>query len=168
MKIFFLNIFPNIYWFFIDVSNDNNNNHNQDINKTINNFISHKIKQFCKDKDINKIIRLDQDTSYWNKFNMYHVNVQKKIFDMESQKMKQYMETKIAELTQSYFNYQKTLIISNNHTDTGIILFIYLLKHLCNMNYKQSLLSIQSKMNSKLIINNINTKLLLKKEFVVN
>ena len=41
-----------------------------------------------------------------------------------------------------------------------------LLKHLCNMDYKQSLLSIQSKMNSKIVIQNINTKLLLKKDFM--
>jgi hypothetical protein len=157
MKIHFLNIFPNLYWFFIEVERNNQEN---------NSFISHRIKQFCKDKEINKIVRLDQDTSYWNKFNMYHIDVQKKIFDMESQKMKNYIETKIAELKQYYFNFQKTLIISNNHTDTAIILFIYLLKHLCNMDYKQSLLSIQSKMNSKIVIQNINTKLLLKKDFM--
>ena len=157
MKIHFLNIFPNLYWFFIEVERNNQEN---------NSFISHRIKQFCKDKEINKIVRLDQDTSYWNKFNMYHIDVQKKIFDMESQKMKNYIETKIAELKQYYFNYQKTLIISNNHTDTAIVLFIYLLKHLCNMDYKQSLLSIQSKMNSKIVIQNINTKLLLKKDFM--
>ena len=157
MKIHFLNIFPNLYWFFIEVERNNQEN---------NSFISHRIKQFCKDKEINKIVRLDQDTSYWNKFNMYHIDVQKKIFDMESQKMKNYIETKIAELKQYYLNFQKTLIISNNHTDTAIILFIYLLKHLCNMDYKQSLLSIQSKMNSKIVIQNINTKLLLKKDFM--
>lgn len=157
MKIHFLNIFPNLYWFFIEVERNNQEN---------NSFISHRIKQFCKDKEINKIVRLDQDTSYWNKFNMYHIDVQKKIFDMESQKMKNYIETKITELKQYYFNFQKTLIISNNHTDTAIVLFIYLLKHLCNMDYKQSLLSIQSKMNSKIVIQNINTKLLLKKDFM--
>lgn len=156
MNLYFINILPNLYWFYIETGKNSNEN---------NNYISHQIKSFCKKKEINKIIRLDQDTSYWNKFNMYSVDIQKKVFDMETQKIKSYLSTKIAEIIQNYYNYQKTLILSNNHTDTAIILFIYLLRELCNMDYKQSLLSIQSKMNSKLIIQNINTKLLIKNDF---
>ena len=82
---------------------------------------------------------------------------------MEASKLINYINNKINQIKQDYYNFNKTLIISNNYTDVAIILFIFMLEELCNMNYKQSLLSIQSKMHSKLIIQNQNTKLLLQK-----
>ena len=50
MILHFVNILPNIYWFFIG-------NYEKHIN---NSLVSNRIKQFCKLKNINKIIRLDQ------------------------------------------------------------------------------------------------------------
>ena len=155
MILHFINILPNIYWFFIEIDKKKMENTN---------IISNRIQQFCKLKKINRLIRLDQDTSYWNKHNMYNAMIQKQIVEMESQKLINYITGKIAQLKSDYFNYNKTLIISNNYTDVAIILFIYLLEDLCNMNYKQSLVSIQSKINTKLTIQNKNTKLLLKKK----
>ena len=46
-------------------------------------------------------------------------------------------ESKTQQILNDYHNFNKTLIISNNNTDTGIALFIYLLKQLCNMNYSK-------------------------------
>ena len=154
MILRFINILPNIYWFFIEV----------DKNKLENtNIISNRIQEFCRLKKINKIIRLDQDTSYWNKHNMYNAMIQKQIVEMEIKKLVSYIKAKIEQIKMDYFNYNKTLIISNNYTDVAIILFINLLEDLCSMDFKQSLVSIQSKMPTKLIIQNKNTKLLLKR-----
>ena len=155
MKLNFVNILPNIYWFYLEI----------DKNKIENtNILSNRIQEFCKLKKINKLIRLDQDTSYWNKHNIYNEAIQKQIVEMEANKLINYLNSKINQIKQDYLNYNKTLIISNNYTDVAIILFIYLMEEMCNMNYKQSLLSIQSKMNSKLVIQNQNTKLLLQKK----
>jgi len=155
MILRFINILPNIYWFFIEIDKKKIDNTN---------IIANRIQQFCKLKQINKLIRLDQDTSYWNKHNMYNAMIQQQIVEMESKKLTNYIIGKVAQIKNDYFNYNKTLIISNNYTDVAIILFIYLLEDLCNMNYKQSLISIQSKMTTKLIFQNKNTKLLLKKK----
>ena len=155
MILRFINILPNIYWFFIEIDKKKVDNTN---------IISNRIQQFCKLKQINKLIRLDQDTSYWNKHNMYNAMIQQQIVQMESQKLITYITGKTEQIKNDYFNYNKTLIISNNYTDVAVILFIYLLEDLCSMDYKKSLISIQSKMPTKLIIQNKNTKLLLKKK----
>jgi hypothetical protein len=155
MNLNFVNILPNIYWFYLEIDKDKIENTN---------IISNRIQDFCKLKGINKLIRLDQDTSYWNKHNIYNEAIQKQIVEMEANKLINYLNSKINQIKQDYLNYNKTLIISNNYTDVAIILFIYLMEEMCNMNYKQSLLSIQSKMNSKLVIQNQNTKLLLQKK----
>lgn len=155
MILHFVNILPNIYWFFIEPKKDE---------KHINNsLVSNRIKEFCNVKNINKIIRLDQDTSYWNKHNMYNAQIQKQILEMEEKKLFDYFEAKTQQILNDYQNFNKTLIISNNNTDTAIALFIYLLKQLCNMNYSQSIISIQSKMKKNISFQNENTKYIIKK-----
>ena len=82
---------------------------------------------------------------------------------MEEKKLLDYFEGKTQQILNDYNNFNKTLIISNNNTDTGIALFIYLLKQLCNMNYSQSIISIQSKMKTNISFQNQNTKYIIKK-----
>ena len=117
MILHFIDILPGIYWFFIEVNKDENH-----IN---NNIVASRIKTFCNHKNITKIIRLDQDTLYWNKHNMYNVQIQKQILEMEEKKLFTYFQSKTAQIISDYTNYNKTLIISSNHTDTAIALFIY-------------------------------------------
>ena len=155
MILHFIDILPGVYWFFIEVKKEETH-----IN---NNIVSSRIKAFCKTKNITKIIRLDQDTLYWNKHNMYNAQIQKQILEIEEKKLFTYFQGKTKQIINDYFNYNKTIIISNNHTDTAIALFIYLLKEICNMNYKQSIISIQSKMNTNIHFQNNNTKYIIKK-----
>ena len=155
MILHFINILPNIYWFFIEITKNETT-----IN---NNIISTKIKEFCKNKNITKIIRLDQDTSYWNKHNIYNAQMQQKILEIEETKLFTYFQNKTRQLINDYYSYNKTIIISNNHTDTGIAFLIYLLKEICDMNYTQSIISIQSKMNKNISFFNNNKKYIIKK-----
>lgn len=155
MKLNFVNILPNIYWFYLEIEKNKIENTN---------IISNRIQDFCKLKGINKLIRLDQDTSYWNKHNIYNEAIQKKIVEMEARKLIEYIKNKVNQIKQDYYNFNRTLIISNNYTDVAIILFIFMMEDMCHMNYKQSIISLQSKMNSKLVIQNQNTKLLLQKK----
>ena len=153
MIIHFVNILPNLYWVFIEVKKDN---------KISSHLILNRIKQFCQLKKIDKIIRIDKDTHYWENKEKFIKEIYQQIQERNIKNIIQYCEIKSIELKQHYYDNNKILLITNNNIDSSIILFIYLFKYLSNMNWKQTLQSIQSKMSIPLIIKHDITKQLIK------
>ena len=76
MNNYFVEILPNIYWTYIFIKQDNI------ISKNLIQIQSD-IKKFAKLKKISKIIRLDNDTSFWNINNEYNIEIKKKNFRNE-------------------------------------------------------------------------------------
>ena len=125
-------------------------------------LILNRIKKFCKLKKIDKIIRIDNDTSYWTNDEKYIQEIFEKIQERNIKKIIEYSENKCIEIKQNYFNNKKILIMTNNNIDTSIILFTYMFKYIANMNWKQSITSLQSKVPIPLIIKNNLTKQIIK------
>ena len=143
MNNYFVEILPNIYWTYIFIKQDNI------ISKNLIQIQSD-IKKFAKLKKISKIIRLDNDTSFWNINNEYNIEIKKKILEMNSKKLLDYVNSKVLELKQEYAQNNKVLIISNNNIETAIALFLILFKSIADMGFEHSIQSLQSKIHTPL------------------
>lgn len=137
----FVEILPNIYWVYL------HKNGNNLVSKTIN-TIQNNIKKFHEYKNIQKVIRLDSDTQFWSNHKQYTFEIRKKLIEIQNQKLLKYIQLKNNEIKSLYYSFKPILLISSNNIDTAIGLFILLFKFLANMNYKHSILSIQSKMKT--------------------
>lgn len=147
MKLFFVNIFPNIYLFYFQTLKENNHK----VNKP---FILNKLSEFIKKNNIDKIIKINEETSFWFRNEQYINQIESQLESIESDKLFEYYNLKIKELKNDYYSNKKVLIISTNNIDISIGLFILFFKIKCNMNYKKALESIQSKLHSKIFLSN--------------
>jgi len=141
----FIELLPNIYWFYI-YKNTN------DIKSTNVMEIQNNIKKFHSYKNIQRVIRLDDDTKFWLQNKDYTAEIKRKIREIENQKLLNYLNQKIKEIKILYVSGKSVLIISNNNIDTAIGLFILLFKNFANMDCKHSILSIQSKVKTPITI----------------
>ena len=148
MDGYFTEILPNIYWFYIYKSP---NNQNKLVNNSVNQ-IQNNIKKFCSLKHIEKIIRLDTETSFWTKKKDYSIEIRRKLVEMDNKKLLEYYKKQLIQLKQLYYNNKKLLLISSNNIDTGIGLFLYLFKNIANMAVNHSLLSLKSKMKTSITL----------------
>jgi len=147
MKLFFVNIFPNIYLFYFQTLKENN----YQVNKP---FILNKLSKFINKNNIDKIIKINEEASFWFRNDQYINQIEKQLEHIESDKLFEYYNLKIKELKNDYYDNKNVLIISTNNIDISIGLFILFFKINCNMNYKKAIESIQSKLHSKIFISN--------------
>ena len=147
MKLFFVNIFPNIYLFYFQTLKENNHQ----VNKP---FIINKLSQFINKNNIDKVIKINEETSFWFRNNQYINQIEKQLEHIESDKLYEYYNLKIKELKNDYYDNKNVLIISTNNIDISIGLFILYFKINCNMDYKKAVESIQSKLHSKIFLSN--------------
>ncbi len=145
MNGYFVELLPNIYWFYI--YKNTNTIKSSNVMEIQNN-----IKKFHSYKNIQQVIRLDDDTKFWLQNKNYSEEIKGKIREIENQKLLNYFHQKIKEIKILYVSGKSVLIISNNNIDTAIGLFILLFKIFANMDCKHSILSIQSKVKTPITI----------------
>ena len=145
MNGYFVELLPNIYWFYI-YKNVNT------IKSTNVMEMQNNIKKFHSYKNIQQVIRLDDDTKFWLQNKDYTAEIKGKIREIENKKLLDYFNQKIKEIKMLYVSGKSVLIISNNNIDTSIGLFILLFKNLANMDCIHSILSIQSKVKTPITI----------------
>ena len=144
MDGYFTEILPNIYWFYIYKSQNNQNNL---VNNTVNQ-IQNNVKKFCVLKKIEKVIRLDTETSFWSKNKNFSIEIRRKLIELDNKKLLDYYKKQLIELKQLYYDNKKVLLISSNNIDTAIGFFLFIFKNIANMSINHSILSLKSKMKT--------------------
>jgi len=139
-SIQYVNIFPNVWVFYLNGNVSNANN------------VSVNLKKFCDTNKIKKIIRIDKDVKYWNKSENYIDAIKKQLMQDEIKKLTSYYKKKNFEIKRNYYDNETVLIISNNQLEIVIGMFIIFLKDYADMELKSILLSLQSKFNTKITL----------------
>lgn len=145
MNLYFVNIFPGIYLFYFQTLKENNHK----VNKSL---IISKLSQFIQKKNIEKIIKINEDTKFWFRNEQYENAIESQLEYIEIEKLLEYYNIKIKELKNNYYENKNTLIISTNNIDISTGLFILFLKNNCNMDYKKAIQCIESKLATKLFL----------------
>lgn len=144
----FVNIFPNIWIFYLQTVNyttNITNIHNND-------NISLNLKRFCEQKKITKTIRIDKDIKYWNTSANYIQEIKAQMMEDEIKKLSSYYKRKNNELRDDYYKDENVLIISGDQLEIVIGMFITFLKEYADMDNKAILIALQSKFNNQLTI----------------
>ena len=145
MNLYFVNLFPNIYLFYFQTLKENNH-------KVDKSLILSKLSQFINKKNIEKIIKINEETKFWFRNEKYENKIESQLEYIEIEKLLEYYNIKCKELKNNYYNNKNTLIISTNNIDISTGLFILFLKNNCNMDYKKAIECIESKLATKLFL----------------
>ena len=156
MNLYFVNLFPNIYLFYFQTLKENNHN----VDKSL---ILSKLSQFIKKKNIDNVIKINEETKFWFRNEKYESKIESQLEYIEIEKLLEYYNIKCKELKNNYYNNKNTLIISTNNIDISTGLFILFLKNNCNMDYKKAIECIESKLATKLFLSS-KTKQFIKKK----
>jgi len=95
MNGYFVELLPNIYWFYI-YKNANT------IKSTNVMEMQNNIKKFHSYKNIQQVIRLDDDTKFWLQNKDYTAEIKGKIREIENKKLLNYFNQKIKEIKTKY------------------------------------------------------------------
>jgi poly-D-alanine transfer protein DltD len=139
MTLHLINVLPNVWMSYISGVESITQN---DIST-----ISAKLKHFCEQKDIKKMIRLDKDLGYWNNIEKpYTQEIKKQMIDDEIQMLTTYYNTKINEIHSAYLSHNTTLIISSSKSlELSIGLLAFFMKKYGAMTIPQAIQSVNTK-----------------------
>ncbi len=154
----FVNIFPNMWIFYLQTVNYTTNITN--IHNNNNDDISISLKRFCEQKKITKTIRIDKDIKYWNTSANYIQEIKAQMTMDEIKKLSSYYKRKNNELRDDYYKGENVLIISADQLEIVIGMFITFLKEYADMDNKAILMALQSKFNTQLTISDNMRKLI--------
>ena len=107
--------------------------------------MGNKLKKFCEVKKIRKMIRMDKDITSWAKSRDYINDIKKELLKQEIFTLVKYYNEKMQLILRNYYSSNETLFLIDNRIELLAGLFIIFYKKYADMQFKDGLVALQSK-----------------------